>query len=92
MASLTTRRGYGTAHQRERKRWAQIVSEGGAACARCGGPIMPGSRWHLDHADGDRGRYIGVSHAYCNTTAPNRRRRRALPPVGERVSPPAREW
>jgi hypothetical protein len=87
---LTTRRGYGTRHQRQRKAWAQVVAAGGAICARCGRSIAPGAKWHLDHAD-DRSRYIGVSHAYCNTTAANRRRARRS---GSKrvIVPPAREW
>jgi hypothetical protein len=39
-----------------------------AVCSRCGGPISPRERWHLDHTDDRRG-YIGVAHAYCNLRA-----------------------
>lgn len=85
MAGKTTAAGYGGPHQRLRRMWAQIVDAGGATCARCGRAIAPGSRWHLDHADDRRG-YIGVSHSYCNTTAPNRRRGR------RRYAQPARDW
>ena len=73
----TSARGYGARHQALRQQWARVVAEGAASCARCGGWIVPGSRWHLDHADGDRGQYIGVSHARCNTVAANIRRGRA---------------
>jgi hypothetical protein len=37
----TTERGYGTAHQRERQRWAPHVNAGQVRCARCGKPIIP---------------------------------------------------
>ncbi|HEX7429712.1 MAG TPA: hypothetical protein VF328_23045, partial [Mycobacterium sp.] len=58
----TTARGYGTAHQKLRARIAPQVAAGQATCARCGQPIHPAERWHLDHHDLDRSRYLGVSH------------------------------
>jgi hypothetical protein len=60
--------GYGTAHRAARERWRYLVERGQVACARCGKPILPGSRWHLDHAD-DRSGYLGPSHAACNLGA-----------------------
>lgn len=83
----TSERGYGSAHQRERKRWAQAVEMGGVCCSRCGRPIEPATRWHLDHSD-DRGGYRGPSHAYCNTVAANRRRGR----TARVIVAPARDW
>lgn len=68
----TSKRGYGTAHQRERKRWVGVVEAGSAFCSRCGGPIAPGSAWHLDHSD-DRSRYLGAAHARCNVKAGSRK-------------------
>ena len=79
----TVARGYGAAHRQERARWAPIVAAGGAVCARCGGLILPGSRWDLDHTP-DRTGYNGPAHRYCNRAAgartgnANRRRRRAV--------------
>src|SRR5438045_6044418 len=67
MAS-TTARGYGHQHQQRRKVWARKVAKGDVACARCGGLIVPGSKWHLDHTD-DRSGYLGPSHAGCNMAA-----------------------
>lgn len=64
----TTEKGYGTAHQRARARVALKVKAGAAFCARCGGWIMPGSAWHLDH-DETRSGYLGPSHAKCNERA-----------------------
>jgi hypothetical protein len=58
----TNARGYGSTHQADRKRWGPIVEAGYASCCRCGYPIVPGSRWHLDHRDDKLG-YRGVSHA-----------------------------
>lgn len=93
MPGLTKRSGYGGVHQALRKRWAAVVERGEASCARCGRWIAPGSRWHLDHTD-DRTAYLGPSHAYCNTTAPNRRRaRRSDPePMLDEPTPAARQW
>jgi len=33
------------------------IAGGGVNCARCGGPIVPGEAWHLDH-DAQTGRGI----------------------------------
>jgi hypothetical protein len=88
MACLTTKRGYGNAHQRERARWAPIVAEGGASCARCGRPIMPGSRWDLGHHDRDRSIYAGPEHRRCNRATAGRRARVIVAIPTE----PAREW
>lgn len=65
----TTQRQYGSAHQRERKRWEPIVRSGQAVCCRCGLPIAPDAVFHLDHDDHDRTRYRGVAHGVCNVRA-----------------------
>lgn len=70
----TAARGYGTKHQQERQAWKAKVAGGEVHCARCGGLIDPGSDWHLDHNDKDRGRYNGPAHAACNVIAANKRR------------------
>jgi hypothetical protein len=62
----TTERGYGTAHQKLRKRLAAQVARGGVLCARCGRPIEPGMPWDLGHNDFDRSVYNGPEHASCN--------------------------
>lgn len=67
----TSARGYGSAHQRERSRWAPRVAAGEVSCARCGRLIAPGEPWHLDHADDRRG-YLGPSHKRCNLEAGGR--------------------
>lgn len=75
MAGETTRRGYGTAHQRIRAYWAPIVAAGRANCWRCGLPIPPatewtvpsGRVWHVGHDGGRRTR--GPEHAKCNLEA-----------------------
>jgi hypothetical protein len=70
---------YGSSHQRSRARWARLVALGDVACARCGRPIEPGSKWHLDHDDHDRSVYIGASHSYCNVRAAGRLAGRGRP-------------
>lgn len=62
-------RGYGYAHQQQRKVWAERINTGTVTCSRCGLPLMPWDDWHLDHDDDDRAKYRGPSHAACNTSA-----------------------
>lgn len=64
-------RGYGAAHDAERRAWAPRVLNGDVLCARCRLVIEPGQRWHLDHTD-DRAGYLGPSHADCNNAAGGR--------------------
>jgi hypothetical protein len=64
-----SQRGYDKHHREARERWAKIVKAGTASCTRCGQPVLPSQRWHLDHSDVDRSRYIGVAHAICNVVA-----------------------
>ncbi len=66
----TTARGYGTAHQAERARWAPIVEAGGAQCTApiCLEPdrtIAPDDEWDLGHND-DRTGWRGPEHPRCN--------------------------
>lgn len=65
----SNQRGYGAAHQRTRTTLDIRVQAGLINCARCGQRIQPGQPWHLDHDDEDKSRYIGPSHARCNTSA-----------------------
>jgi hypothetical protein len=58
-------RGYGAAHRTLRAQVARVVDVGQAACARCGGPILPGEPFDLDHGP-DRSSYLGPSHQRCN--------------------------
>lgn len=64
----TTARGYGAAHQRERKRWQPIVEAGEATCARCNEPIEATSKWDLGHNE-DRTEWTGPEHVKCNRSA-----------------------
>lgn len=69
----TAARGYGADHRRRRRQLAAQLAAGQTlACARCGRPITAADSWHLDHADQDRGSYLGPSHAACNAAAGGR--------------------
>jgi hypothetical protein len=89
MAGKTTQRGYGTVHQRERKRWAARVERGEVSCARCGRPILPGELFDLGHDDHDRSRYVGAEHRRCNRATSSRRRKHADPNLVQFTS---RKW
>ena len=52
-------RGYGAAHQARRRNLEPYVRSGLAICTRCGQPIQPGDKWHLDHLD-DRAGHLGA--------------------------------
>lgn len=75
-------RGYGREHCRLRKQLAPVVALGAAVCVRCGGLIVPGDPWDLDHTD-DRSGYNGPAHIGCN---------RGKRPAGSRPARTSREW
>jgi hypothetical protein len=64
----THARGYGSAHERERRRWVKRVDAGLATCARCHDPIEPGRPWDLGHNDTRTG-WTGPEHRVCNRRA-----------------------
>lgn len=65
-------RGYDSAHDRLRARWAPRVARGQVDCARCGQRIRRGQAWDLGHTD-DRAGYNGPEHAQCNRAAGGRK-------------------
>jgi hypothetical protein len=73
------------------------VQAGVVSCVRCGFPIVPSARWHLDHAD-DGIHYRGPAHARCNLIAAARlgnlrmREKQAEDPPPGRVRAASREW
>lgn len=69
---------------------AREVELGHATCARCSRPIVPGSEWHLDHADDGVG-YLGPSHARCNVSEANRLRARDARAWRAQAAPSERE-
>lgn len=76
MAS-TTKRGYGHAHQAERKKWQPSVDAGQGYCsaATCLFPdrwIEPGTPWDLGHTP-DRTTWTGPEHMSCNRSEGARR-------------------
>jgi hypothetical protein len=64
----TVARGYGSAHRRMREAAKVSVDAGQAACSRCGGMIVPGTPWDLDHTP-DRLGWLGPAHRRCNRAA-----------------------
>jgi hypothetical protein len=64
---------YGHKHKKLRQAVAVQVAAGGVGCARCGGLIIRGDAWDLDHKDGGEG-YLGPSHASCNRATASRGR------------------
>lgn len=70
--SSTVARGYGYEHRKRRRLLEPVVAAGQAVCGRCGGPILPGQRWDLDHTD-DRVGYRGTAHRFCNQAAGGRK-------------------
>lgn len=80
--TTTTKAGYGSTHQKIRRRWQdRIDSEGGITCWRWaeGVPASPHcarfipprqpSAWHLGHDDWDRSVYRGPECVRCNLAA-----------------------
>jgi hypothetical protein len=67
-AGSTHARGYGSAHEKQRRAWAPVVARGEATCARCGQPISTTGAWDLGHND-DRTAWTGPEHASCNRKA-----------------------
>lgn len=63
-----TDRGYGVAHQKQRRYWEPIVARGEASCARCLRGIAPTDTWDLGHND-DRTAWTGPEHSTCNRRA-----------------------
>ncbi len=73
----TTDRGYGAAHQRERKKWQRRLDQGAIiGCARCGKPISKHDTWDLGHTD-DRTAWTGPECVGCNRSVGGRNGRAA---------------
>ena len=84
----SAKRGYGTAHKKLRA--ALLPKAYGTPCTRCGEIMLPTQLLHLDHADWDRTKYIGFSHADCNLSAAARKAK-AVRLYGARVKA-AHRW
>ena len=67
-------RGYDAAHDREAKRWRDLVRAGQpVTCWRCGNPINDADDLHLGHDDDDRSITRGPEHGRrCNLSAAGR--------------------
>jgi hypothetical protein len=75
----TAARGYGSAHQKRRKREARRVAAGTVVCWRCNQLILPDAAWDLGHDDKDRTVYRGPEHAACNRATASHRPSRKRP-------------
>jgi hypothetical protein len=85
---MSTAELYGMAHRRKRAEWQARIDGGEKVyCARCGNPIVAGSRWQLGH-NHIAGGYLGPEHARCNLADRNRRNnwklRRRRKPIASR--------
>ena len=63
-------RGYGAAHQATRAELLPLAY--GTRCPHCDEFMFPHHDLHLDHTE-DRTGYVGIVHAYCNTSDAARR-------------------
>lgn len=62
------RRRYGADHRRARQAWAaELDAAGVLPCCLCGGDVVAGSSWHLDHEPGTDDQYRGIAHDRCNS-------------------------
>lgn len=74
----TTQRGYGSAHRRERAKWADLMAEQGylechaLACLMHTRSIGPHEPWDLGHTL-DRSGWTGPEHRHCNRKEPQSR-------------------
>jgi hypothetical protein len=64
----TSDRGYGRAHEAQRRAWAPRVARGETTCAKCHAAILPSQAWDMGHTD-DRTAWTGPEHASCNRSA-----------------------
>ncbi len=64
----TAARGYGKAHEQQRRAWEPRVRRGEANCWRCRQPIPPDGPWDLGHSD-DRTKWMGPECVGCNRRA-----------------------
>jgi hypothetical protein len=90
----TSARGYGWNHQKLRESWSRVVAAGGAVCARCGLPIVPGTPWDLGHVDGSgKTMYQGPEHRGCNRGARPAKRQPEAPFMSgpEQIGGPRRQ-
>jgi hypothetical protein len=83
-------RGYDYQYQKLRK--ALLPSAYGTPCVRCGEPMLPGQKLHLDHDDYDRRILRGFAHADCNIRAAAKKARAIQLAAKQRAIKPVHRW
>jgi hypothetical protein len=96
MPERTAARGYGAAHQAERRRLAPTVAQGEGWCTELvclmkTRWIRPGSPWDLAH-DRASGGYLGPAHRRCNRAEGARFRNRRGRKTAQQKPPALRRW
>jgi hypothetical protein len=83
-------RGYGYQYQKLRK--ALLPSAYGTPCVRCGLPMLPGQKLHLDQDDYDRTKLRGFAHAACNIRAAAKKARAIQLAAKRKANKPVHRW
>jgi len=86
----TTKGGWGSKHQKLRA--ALLPSAYGTPCVRCGLPMLPGQKLHLDQDDYDRTKLRGFAHAACNIRAAAKKARAIQLAAKRKANKPVHRW
>jgi hypothetical protein len=82
----------GTGYQYQKLRKALLPSAYGTPCVRCGLPMLPGQKLHLDHDDYDRSILRGFAHSWCNIRAAAKKARVIQLAAKRTANRPVHRW